>query len=57
MKINAKDTATILEVINAYWTILSHKAHRSADELKIFNDLTPLLNKLNECEIDDDSKE
>jgi len=53
MKINAKDTATILEVINAYWTILSHKAHRSADELKIFNDLTPLLNKLNECDIDD----
>tara|TARA_R100000808_G_C2142237_1_gene150028 strand:- start:2081 stop:2275 length:195 start_codon:yes stop_codon:yes gene_type:complete len=51
MKINSKDTKTILDVLNAYYAILSHKAHRSSDELTLFNNLQPLLQELNKCTI------
>tara|TARA_R100001463_G_scaffold113743_3_gene168895 strand:+ start:35 stop:220 length:186 start_codon:yes stop_codon:yes gene_type:complete len=43
MKLDFSKTKIIMECLRAYYEILSIKAHRSPDEIRLFTGLQPIL--------------
>ena len=46
MKVNKTDTNHIINALKAYYAILSHKKHRSVEEIDLFVALQPILSRI-----------